>query len=168
MTRPPAASSKSSGGAAASVVTQLKRLGDLKGVQLRGEWQRFHRMAPPRFLSRDLLRRGIAHGIQERAYGGLNQADRRRLSTLAQLLGKQGYGALDAAPSLKPGATLVRDWHGEAHRVRVLAQGFEYKDRRYRSLSEIARVITSARWSGPRFFGLGQQPTSSRQRAKDE
>ena len=29
-----------------------------------------------------------------------------------------------------------------------------WEGRRYRSLSEIARAITGARWSGPKFFGL--------------
>jgi len=32
--------------------------------------------------------------------------------------------------------------------------GFEYRGRRYRSLSAIAREITGTRWNGPRFFGL--------------
>ena len=35
-------------------------------------------------------------------------------------------------------------------------EGFEYKGERYRSLSEIARLITGTRWSGPLFFGLKQ------------
>jgi hypothetical protein len=29
-----------------------------------------------------------------------------------------------------------------------------YRGRRYRSLSEVAGVITGVRWSGPLFFGL--------------
>ncbi len=52
------------------------------------------------------------------------------------------------------GARLFREWRGEMHRVTVLENGFEYRDRRYRSLSVIAREITGTRWSGPRFFGL--------------
>lgn len=31
---------------------------------------------------------------------------------------------------------------------------FLYQGKQYKSLSEIARLITGARWSGPRFFGL--------------
>jgi hypothetical protein len=38
--------------------------------------------------------------------------------------------------------------------VLVLDEGFEYRGARFRSLSQIARTITRARWSGPRFFGL--------------
>jgi hypothetical protein len=38
--------------------------------------------------------------------------------------------------------------------VTVLEEGFEYRDKRYESLSEIARLVTGTRWSGPAFFGL--------------
>jgi hypothetical protein len=38
----------------------------------------------------------------------------------------------------------------------VAEAGFEYKGERYKSLSEIARLITGTRWSGPLFFGLKQ------------
>jgi len=36
----------------------------------------------------------------------------------------------------------------------VVEEGFLWKGQRYRSLSAIARAITGAHWSGPRFFGL--------------
>ena len=54
----------------------------------------------------------------------------------------------------KPGTRFVREWQGKLHEVAVLADGYEYNDRIYRSLSEIARYITGTRWSGPAFFGL--------------
>ncbi len=55
---------------------------------------------------------------------------------------------------LKPGAKLTREWRGETHTVIVLEDGFEWRGRKWRSLSSIAREITGAHWSGPRFFGL--------------
>jgi hypothetical protein len=58
------------------------------------------------------------------------------------------------AGALTPGSRLVREWHGRSHTVEVGDNGFLYAGRRYRSLSEVARAITGARWSGPRFFGL--------------
>jgi hypothetical protein len=36
----------------------------------------------------------------------------------------------------------------------VIGGGFVYRDKTYRSLSEVARLITGTRWSGPLFFGL--------------
>jgi hypothetical protein len=38
--------------------------------------------------------------------------------------------------------------------VLVVEDGFEFQQRRYTSLSQIAAAITGAVWSGPRFFGL--------------
>jgi hypothetical protein len=32
--------------------------------------------------------------------------------------------------------------------------GFEYRGKRYQSLSEIAGHITGTKWSGPAFFGF--------------
>jgi hypothetical protein len=48
----------------------------------------------------------------------------------------------------------VREWNGRTISVEVLDDGFAYANRVWRSLSEIARHVTGARWSGPRFFGL--------------
>jgi hypothetical protein len=50
----------------------------------------------------------------------------------------------------------VREWRGRMHEVIVLEDVYLWKGARYRSLSEIARLITGTRWSGPRFFGTGQ------------
>ena len=49
---------------------------------------------------------------------------------------------------------LLREWQGVTHQVTVIAEGFLYRNRVHRSLSEIARTITGSRWSGPLFFGL--------------
>jgi Protein of unknown function (DUF2924) len=142
--------------ASAEVARLLDRLPTLTSAQLRHEWQRLYRSPPPRLLSRDLLRRAVAYKIQEQTYGGLSQAARRRLQTLARAMAKNGEVAIKPSPGQKPGARLVRRWRGETHCL-VLDDGFLYQDQRYRSLSSIARVITGAHWSGPRFFGLGAQ-----------
>ena len=49
---------------------------------------------------------------------------------------------------------MIREWRGVSHRVIVLDNDVVYRGRRYKSLSEVARGITGARWSGPLFFGL--------------
>jgi hypothetical protein len=130
----------------------LARL-DLDG--LRGEWRRFYRAAPPARLSRDLLLRGVAHRLQEDALGGLQPAGKRRLASLARALAANGPPPpARATVRLKPGTTLVREWHGRTHTVLVVAKGFEHEGQHYASLTRLARVITGAHWSGPRFFGL--------------
>ncbi|HKM52780.1 MAG TPA: DUF2924 domain-containing protein, partial [Isosphaeraceae bacterium] len=59
-------------------------------------------------------------------------------------------------PAREPGAgtVLIREWGGMTHRVTVLDADVVYRGRRYKSLSEVARLITGTRWSGPLFFGL--------------
>ena len=128
---------------------------------LRIEWHRLHRALPPRRLSRDLMLRGITFGLQERIHGGLAPAIRRRLNALAGELRTKGAAQFDAGASLKPGTKLVREWHGRAHTVIVLEDGFEYGGQRYRSLTRIASLITGVHWSGPAFFGLKKRPRAS-------
>ena len=55
---------------------------------------------------------------------------------------------------IKPGARLLREWHGTTHEVIVTDQGFVWDGATYRSLSAIAFAITGAKWNGYRFFGL--------------
>ena len=126
--------------------------------ELRAEWRRLYRGRPPRRLSRDLLLRAIAHRLQERVHGGLTLATRRRLNALAEELVAKGAAQFDPGTTLKPGTRLVREWHGRAHAVIVLEDGFDYDGQRYRSLTRIASLITGVHWSGPVFFGLKNRP----------
>ncbi len=132
----------------------LARLSAATIFELRGEWRRLHRMAPPMRLSRDLLMRGITSKLQERPLGGLSQSILRKLERLNRD-SKARDGQKPAPPiSLKAGTRLVREWRGVTHTVLVHADSFEWNGQRYRSLTIIAQKITGAHWSGPRFFGL--------------
>ncbi|MBC8134044.1 MAG: DUF2924 domain-containing protein [Deltaproteobacteria bacterium] len=75
-------------------------------------------------------------------------------STLAKTLRATGRVGPTPSLTLKPGARLVREWHGRTHAVTVTEDGFDYAGTSYSSLSNIAKKITGAHWSGPRFFGL--------------
>lgn len=121
--------------------------------ELRQEWRRLYHREPPR-LSRDLLMRGIGYRIQGIQHGGLSKSTRRKLKTLAKMFRTEGRVAPDPGLSLKPGARLVREWHGRTHTVTVTEDGFDYAGVTYPSLTKIAKKITGAHWSGPRFFGL--------------
>ena len=117
-------------------------------------------MPPPMRLSRDLLIRAITYKLQERAYGGLSKAVARKLEQTSP--DPLSWGAAKPAPpiSLKPGTRLVREWRGGTHMVLVHADGVEWRGQRYPSLSLVAREITGAHWSGPRFFGLRRRLTN--------
>jgi hypothetical protein len=69
---------------------------------------------------------------------------------------------IPSIPGLKPGTRLVRQWRDQVHLVNVEADGYEYQGARYQSLSEIARLITGTRWSGPLFFGIKIEQSSSK------
>ena len=132
---------------------RLEALSDLTPDELRKEWRRLYRSQPPR-LSRDLLVRAIAYRIQELRYGGLSKATSRKLAALMQARGSGAEIAIEGPQRIRAGTRLVREWNGRAHTVTVEEEGFTYAGRNYRSLTAIAREITGARWSGPRFFGL--------------
>ena len=138
---------------AVDIASELARLEGLAILELRQEWRRLHQTPPPMRLSRDILLRGIVYKLQERALGGLSK------STLRKLQGTSPDGPSSVERrrprvSFKPGTRLVREWHDVTHTVVILAEGVEWRGQRYRSLSVVARAITGARWSGPRFFGL--------------
>src|SRR5580704_4276094 len=146
---------------AIDVAKALVRLSEVTIFELRSEWRRLHRMPPPMRLSRDLLIRGIIYQLQERAYGGLSKAAARKLEQAAA--GPPSCGAAKPTPpiSLRPGTRLVREWRGVTHTALINADGIEWRGQRYRSLTIVARKITGARWSGPRFFGLRQRQLNS-------
>jgi hypothetical protein len=121
--------------------------------ELRAAWRRLYRSEPPR-ISGDLLHRGIAYRHQELKHGGLGKTTRRKLKTLAKMFRTTGRVSPDPGLALKPVARLVREWHGRTHTVTVTEDGFEYAGTSYASLTKIAKKITGAHWSGPRFFGL--------------
>ena len=53
-----------------------------------------------------------------------------------------------------PDTILIREWAGTRHEVTVVENGVMFRGKRYRSLSQVARMITGSQWSGPLFFGL--------------
>ena len=134
---------------ASEIADELRALPSLSRQTLAGKWGALYGAPPPARTSRSLMIRAVAYKLQERAYGGLSPATSR-------ILGGPKEATVEKPPSreLRPGAMLLRVWRGTAHRVTVNEDGFIYCGRRYESLSEIARAITGARWSGPRFFGL--------------
>ena len=136
-----------------AVERALVELQRASGDELRRRWRAIYGRPPPLRSRPEFLRRALAYEAQARLLGGLPEATCKRLRRLAEGKGDLGHTAR-AAPRLKPGTRLIREWQGKAHHVTVLDEGFEYQGERYASLSVIARHITGTRWSGPLFFGL--------------
>jgi hypothetical protein len=121
---------------ASELEDEIAHLRDLDLGGLRARWHSVFRRKAPDHLPRHLLYRMIAYRLQAERLGDLDRDTQRFLDQVAT------------------GTILVREWDGKSHRVMVLDQGFAWNGTTYRSLTEIAYVMTGTRWSGPRFFGL--------------
>ena len=137
-----------------AVEDELDRLATMPIARLRVRYQEVFRTEPPKAFGPDLLRRSIAHRIQEKAYGGLSRPAQRLLDQMMKAYAAKPNGKIVLPRRIKPGSVLVREWNSKSHRVTVLAEGFDHDGKTYTNLSEIAVLITGTRWNGPRFFGL--------------
>ena len=159
-----------------TVTQQLAALGELSRTDLAQRWQAAHGCTPPKGIKRPLLEHSAAWSLQAKRFGGLNPDARRHLAALVSARRKGRKPPTDQLQSVKPdepatsstrqlqspkhrrklhpGDRLVREWNGRNHVVEVIKGGFTFEGKQWNSLSAIARRITGAHWSGPRFFGL--------------
>ena len=119
----------------------LAELMSLDRQALAQRWQQVFGHPAPLNIQEMLLRQALGWQLQADAEGGISNHHRRQLLN---------------APAESPavGARLIRVWQGETHQVMVLADGYAYRGKQWKSLSAIARAITGTPWSGPVFFGL--------------
>ncbi len=130
----------------------LPTLLSLDIAALKATWRIAFKSAPPKVARKEFFIRMLAFEIQRRTHGDLSKA---ALKTLREFERREPTSqAAPVATELRTGARLMREWGGATHEVMVMERGYAYRGRSYASLSEIARCITGARWSGPRFFGL--------------
>jgi DUF2924 family protein len=133
---------------------ELAVLPKLTMAELKERWRSLYETSPPPRIGRGLLTRAIAYRLQEEVFGGLKPSTKRLLERLAANVAAGQAPSLTAVPPASAGTVLMREWQGVTHEVTVLDHGVLYRKKRYRSLSEVARLITGCRWSGPLFFGL--------------
>lgn len=125
-------------------IADLESLYKMKRSELLEKYQEIYLLEPPSGLSRPMLERSIAYGLQERAYGGLSLVYRK------QLIEER----VTSKPRLSSESVLVREWHGIHNTVRIKEVGVEYRGQHFRSLSAVASLIRGHRTSGNQFFGL--------------
>ncbi len=141
-----------------TVLRQLAELQEMPYPALKEHWRSLYGTEPPAY-KRDHIICRLAYRIQELAFGGLPDETKAELERIAY----EDESRRQDNPARRgkskgtrplPGTRIVRDWNGQRHEVTAVDGGFEYKGRKYKSLSAIAKVITGAHWSGPQFFGL--------------
>ncbi|MBA3910720.1 MAG: hypothetical protein C0524_12755 [Rhodobacter sp.] len=131
----------------------LAALDSADRIDLLDLWGNHFGSPPPKNLSAPFLRRALAFELQCRECGGPKARTIEDLSRIAA--GSMSHASVGTR--LPPGAKLVREWQGRTWTVEVIDGGFLMGGERYASLSALARKITGARWSGPRFFGLAEE-----------
>lgn len=130
--------------------TDLNVLSGLSRSELVVRWRETFAAPPPKHLSAPFMIKAIGFEMQCKALGGVPKSMIRQLNAIAS-------GRTSRAPavaSIKPGTHLMREWNGRTYQVEATAEGYVMDGTTYRSLSAIAKRITGAHWSGPRFFGL--------------
>ena len=143
-----------------SALDQITILPSLSMSELRALW-REHFNCDPFSTHPEVLIPCLAYRIQEQVYGVLSKTTRTRLVEIGRDVDAGRQPAYAIAPRIKPGTRLIRSWHGDVHEVTVVDGGYLYRQTTYASLSEIARLITGSRWSGPVFFGLKVKSVAS-------
>jgi hypothetical protein len=146
---------------ASATKERLSSLPTLTKAALHELWREVFQTADPPPLRRDLMVSCLAYRIQEQAFGSLRYDVRNRLRQLARVVNDDSKAGTPALPHIKAGTRLIREWRDQVHVVTVADEGYEYQGARYGSLSEIARLITGTRRSGPLFFGLNLKRRSS-------
>jgi len=131
-------------------------------------WLKAYGCPPPKGITRASLERAAAWHLQAKRLGGLSAHARRIIRQhLKQREAKRddaavglgsGHAATAVVPTIKPppapGTRLMREWNGRMHVVDITEDGILFDGKLYRSLTAVAKRITGAHWSGPRFFGL--------------
>lgn len=111
-------------------------------------WMEVMGRPPPPRLSRGMMAKVLASELQW-------EASERSRALVLKTLERRLAASEKEAPIADTGKRLFREWNGREYVVDVTREGYVWKGRTWRSLSAIAREITGARWSGPRFFGVG-------------
>lgn len=135
------------------IIASVEAITAMTAAQIIEEWEGVHGVPAPA-IAPSLLARDLAHRAQVALTGGINKRLERRLHELAASVGGESAAQVGRRKSLGYGTQILREWGGQTHRVTVEAEGrYLYNGQTWSSLSAIARAITGARWSGPRFFG---------------
>lgn len=152
---------------------QLDRMQTLEREDLISLWHKAYSSPPFKGARRGTLLRGVSYAEQAKAQSALKAKTKRKLMKIAQaastslvenLLSDEGTVACKgrvplarakpALPTLQLGSQVVREWNGKTYTVHSTDLGFVLNGVTYTSLSAVAKAITGAHWSGPRFFGV--------------
>lgn len=145
--------------------TVEEEIEELKKLELPELFARYQEVfgREPRVKDPEWIWKRIAWKLQEIQYGGLSKVAKKRLEELIATIHLPLPGdrpperqnrKCDKPRELAIGTVLTRHWKGREIRVRVIDQGYEWNNTRYKSLTALAEMITGSHWNGRIFFGL--------------
>lgn len=122
-------------------------LAKLSRMDLKERWEDIIGLPPPPRIARVTMIRILTCELQWQTCGHSRAAIMKKMERLVTGIEKE-------KPIANSGVRLVREWNGREHVVDITDEGYLWNGRSWRSLSAIAKEITGAKWSGPRFFGV--------------
>jgi len=151
-----------------SVLNQILVLKEMEVDELLVKYKQVFDDEKPGSNNAEYLRKKVAYRIQENAHGGLSETAEARLNQLITVYdpinnrllrkvkdenGSKAQANRDRRLPI-PGSVINKIYKGNAIKVKVLEKGFEYEDKYYRTLSQVANTVTGDHWNGYMFFGL--------------
>ncbi len=126
--------------------------------ELRQKWEEYWDIQPHRYIRREMLEKSLEFKRKQARGEGLTSEQRKRLDNLvAQYKRNPEHFDQVNMSAIKPGTRLVRVWKGKRYNVIIRANGYEFENKIFKSLSQIASDITGTRWNGWVFFGLKER-----------
>ena len=137
-----------------SLERDVAAIAGLSGPAIIAAWEQAYGTPAPN-VPPSMLARHMTWQMQADELGGLDKRIERHLNKLCEA-SEQALQQPKPLPEVSSAGTrFLREWGGKAHHVELLPNGrYAYAGKEWRSLSTIAKHITGAHWSGPRFFGV--------------
>lgn len=157
-----------------TLLSQIMALGGMSTKELQKRYEDLFDGKKPPSNNKICLWRRIAYRMQELEFGGISEVAQGRIKEIIEESDpinnktlRTDYNSKEKFQTLKrkrstlrdkrlpiPGAIVKKEYKGNHIEVEVLENGFEYRGRKYKSLSAIAKEITGAHWNGYVFFNL--------------
>ena len=148
-------------------LTKIMELKDKSLLELKAIYKEVYGSETAPSSNKVYLWRKIAYKLQEIEHGGLSDQAQGKIEEFIQKYdpvnnktlrpgnNSDNNGKLSRDKRLPiPGTIITKEYKGTSLEVKILEKGFEYNNKQYRSLTAIAKEVTSAHWNGYLFFGL--------------
>jgi hypothetical protein len=149
------------------ILNQILELKEMKSEELLAKYSEVFAGQRPKIKNAEYLRKKISYRIQEIAYGKLSDVAQTRLEQLITVYDPVNNRLLrkttgtESGVKIKrdrrlpiPGSVIIKIYKGIVIKVKVLEKGFEYDGKTYRTLSQMANILTGNHWNGYLFFNL--------------